>query len=84
MVTLISAYNFNAVVLNAIEPVLIHFWSFLSPSQDPTLMQELGVEYAGRAIIGKMDAGAIDNFNICGTYAVDSVPTFLIFKGGQV
>jgi thioredoxin 1 len=46
------------------------------------IIEELAGEYDGRAVIGKVDVD--ENPETSMTYGIRSVPTLLIFKGGQV
>jgi len=46
------------------------------------LLDELAGEYNGKIKVGKVD---IDQYqSLAAEYGVQSIPTFLIFKGGQV
>jgi thioredoxin 1 len=47
----------------------------------PTI-EELAGEYEGKAVIGKVDVDA--NPNLAAQFGIRSIPTLLIFKGGEV
>jgi thioredoxin 1 len=76
--------NFESEVLASQIPVLIDFWAewcgpckMIAPS-----VEELAGEFAGRIKVGKMD---VDTNQITpGHYGIRSIPSLLIFKGGQV
>lgn len=79
----ITEANFNEIV-NGDKPVLIDFWaSWCGPCLmlAPTI-EELAGEYEEKAIIGKVDVDA--NPNLAAQFGIRSIPTLLIFKGGEV
>ena len=76
--------DFDSQVLNADGPVLVDFgatWcgpcKMIAPALD-----ELATTYAGRAKVVKIDID--QNRNTAMKYHVRSIPTLLLFKGGQV
>ena len=76
--------DFDSQVLNADGPVLVDFWAtwcgpckMIAPALD-----ELATTYAGRAKVVKIDID--QNRNTAMKYHVRSIPTLLLFKGGQV
>ena len=76
--------NFDEQVLNSAEPVLVDFWApWCSPCRQITpLIEELSSENSGSAVVGKVNID--DNRRIAEQYGVDSIPTLMVFKGGQV
>jgi thioredoxin 1 len=46
------------------------------------IVEELAGELAGKAVIGKLDVD--ENPEVSMNFGIRSVPTLLIFKGGQV
>jgi thioredoxin 1 len=76
--------NFEQTVLKSSSPVLVDFWAewcgpcrMIAPSIDA-----IASELQGKAVIGKMNVD--DNPNVPGKYSVRSIPSLLIFKGGEV
>jgi thioredoxin 1 len=71
-------------VLNSDKPVLVDFWAewcgpcrMISP-----LVEELSNEYEGKALIGKLNVD--ENPGVASKYGIRSIPTLLVFKGGEV
>lgn len=80
----ITDKNFSELVLNSDKPVLVDFWAvWCGPCRMiAPVVEELSNDFDGKAIIGKMDVDA--NPNTAMEYGIRSIPTLLIFKGGQV
>lgn len=79
----LTAANFQAEVLNADEPVLVEFWAPDCPPcrQITPLIEQLAAEYAGSAVVGKVDIN--DHPQLAAQYSVTSIPTLLFFKHGE-
>lgn len=77
--------NFAAEVLRSPAPVFVDFWApWCGPCQ---MMGPIVEELAGEYDVGKIKIGKLnvdDNDITAGKYDVRSIPTFLLFKGGQV
>ena len=76
--------DFDSVVLQSDQPVLVDFWAqwcgpckMIAPALD-----ELAQAYDGRAKIVKVDID--QNRNTAMKYHVRSIPMLLVFKNGQV
>lgn len=81
-ITLTDA-NFDSEVLKSQTPVLVDFWApWCGPCQMMgPIVEEISTEVAG-AKVGKLNVD--ENGITAGQYKVMSIPTFLVFKGGQV
>jgi len=76
--------NFEAEVIKSDVPVFVDFWApWCGPCQMMgPVVEQLSQEFAGKAKVGKLNVD--ENNLIAGKYRVMSIPTFLVFKGGEV
>ena len=76
--------TFKTEVLGNDKVTLIDLWAeWCGPCRMMTpVIEELSTEYAGRAVIGKLNVD--ENPEVPTNYNVRGIPTFLIFKGGEL
>ncbi|MFN3316064.1 MAG: thioredoxin [Raineya sp.] len=79
----ITDANFQEII-NSDKPVLVDFWAeWCGPCLmlGPTV-EELAEEMDGKAIIGKLNVD--HNPNTAAQFGIRSIPTLLVFKGGEM
>lgn len=79
----VTTADFDKEVLQSEVPVLVDFWAvwcgpcrLIAPHVDA-----VAEEFSGRAKVVKLDID--ENREIAERYGIQSIPTLLIFKGGQ-
>lgn len=76
--------NFKSEVLEADQPVLVDFsaeWCGPCKMIAP-VVEQLGEDFSGKAKVAKLDVDI--NPRVTSQYGIRSMPTFLIFKNGEV
>ena len=76
--------NFEADVLNSDKAVLLDFWAeWCGPCKMiAPLLDEAADEYADRLTVAKLNID--ENPNTPAKYQIRSIPTLMLFKGGEV
>ena len=76
--------DFREVVLKSDKPVLVDFWATWCPPcrQMGPIVDQLADDYEGKAVVAKLDVD--ENPATAQTYGVSSIPTFIIFKDGDI
>jgi thioredoxin 1 len=76
--------NFETEVLGSAVPTLVDFWAvWCGPCRAiAPAVEQLATQYKGKIKVAKMNVD--DHVLVPQKYEITSIPTLLLFKGGQV
>lgn len=80
----VTELDFPSEVLESAQPVLVDFWApWCGPCRMiAPIIEQLAAENAGKAKVVKLNVD--DAQNLAAGYGINSIPTIMVFKGGQV
>ena len=80
----LTSQNFQSEVLTSKDLVLVDFWATWCVPCKTTepMVEEIASDFKGKIKVGKVNVE--NEAQIANSYSVRGVPTFLIFKNGEV
>ena len=79
----VTDQSFQTEVLNSQTPVLVDFWAeWCGPCRAISpMVEELAIEFQGKLKVVKIDVD--ESTDVAARYRIQSIPTLMVFKGGQ-
>lgn len=76
--------SFEENVLKSSRPVLVDYWAeWCGPCKMIVpVLEEIAIEYTGKLVVAKLNID--ENPSTPQTYGVRGIPTFMLFKDGEV
>jgi len=80
----VSDSTFDGDILKSDKPVLVDFWApWCGPCRSVApLVDDLATQYKDRIKVAKINVD--ESSQVAMKYQVTSIPTFILFKGGEV
>lgn len=84
MAIAVNDSNFEEIVVNAEQPVLVDFWAeWCGPCKMMLpIVEEISTEFEGKIVVAKVDVDSSQS--TAANFGIRNIPTILFFKGGKV